>query len=127
MMLAPVPIEQAVVKHLRGLLGIQVGTRVPRERPAEFLVVSRTGGGTVNLVQSRPTVLVESWATDVGTAWVNVRDAWSHLNATYETDLPDVWVSSVSLTEPVNYPDSATGTPRYQFVYQPTVVLKGVN
>lgn len=126
-MLAPVPIEQAVVKHLRDLLGIQVGTRVPRERPAEFLVVSRTGGGTANMVMSRPTALVESWATDPAVAWENAAAAWAHLNSSDETDLPGVWVSSVSLTEPVNFPDSATGTPRYQFIYSPLVSLKEIS
>lgn len=126
-MLAPVPIEQAVVAHLRGLLGIQVGTRVPRERPAEFLVVSRTGGGTVNMVMSRPTVLVESWATDPAVAWENAAAAWAHLGASDETDLPGIYVADVSLTEPVDYPDSATGTPRYQFIYSPLVSLKEIS
>lgn len=121
----PVPIEQAVIAHLRAATGKPASTKVPSTRPAEFFRVTRTGGDRTNLVESRPTVLVESWANADVAAWDNVRAAWAVLDDTPVTDLPlGVCVMKANLTEPVNYPDSATGSPRYQFIYQPTVVLE---
>ena len=34
-----------------------------------------------------------------------------------------VEVMRVNLTEPANYPDEATGTPRYTFIYSPIINL----
>ena len=123
----PVPIEQAVIVHLRAVTGKPASTKVPATRPTEFFRVTRTGGDRINLVESRPTVLVESWADADTNAWANVSAAWAALERTPTTDLPlSVCVMEARLTEPVNYPDSATGSPRYQFIYQPTVILEGI-
>ena len=118
-MARPSPIEQALVAHLGGALGVPVSTAVPAQRPDRFVTVSRAGGPRLNLVQAKPTVLVECWATTTGAAWDLVSAAYDAMDALPDRDGPlpkGAWVADVDLAEPVNNPDAATGTPRYQFV-----------
>ena len=121
----PVNVEAALVAHLRSVLSMQVGTRVPASRPDRFVVLSRAGGQTSNLVQSEPRVLVECWGATDGAAWDLVRDTWAAVADADGRDLTKgVWVAHVELTEPVNYPDDATASPRYQFIATLTVNLE---
>lgn len=122
----PVNVEVALVAHLRSVLSMQVGTRVPVTRPDAFVVLSRAGGQTSNLVQSEPRMLIECWGTTDGAAWDLVRDTWAAVADTDGRDLTKgVWVAHVELTEPVNYPDEISGSPRYQFLATLTVNLEG--
>lgn len=123
----PAPLEQALVAHLRPLLGVPVSTRVPSSRPDRFLLVSRTGGTRSNLGQSRPVILVEAWAKTDGDSWALASDAYNALDALPYQDEPlgtGVYVADCDLADPVNYPDSQSGTPRYQFVATLTVNLQ---
>ena len=125
-MAQPSPIEQALVAHLGGVLGVPVSTMVPAQRPERFVIVSRTGGPRLNLAQSRPTVLVECWATRTADAWSLVVAAYDAMDSLADRDdaLPKgAWVADVDLAEPVNYPDAASGSPRYQFLATLTVNL----
>ena len=121
----PVNVEAALVARLRSVLSVQVGTRVPSSRPDRFVVLSRAGGDRSNLVQSTPRVLVECWGTTDAAAWSLVQDAWAAVDAVDGEALTQgVWVARVDLTEPVNYPDDATASPRYQFIATLTVNLE---
>lgn len=122
------PLEQALVALLKSLTGAQVGTKVPQSRPDRFIRLSRTGGASSNRAQSAPTVLVECWGADEGKAWALCASVLPVLRAHRDgADLDGVVVCDASVTEPVNYPDSATGTPRYQFIYSPTVITEGAS
>lgn len=123
----PADVEQAFVAHLRDVTGAPWGTRVPADRPERFGVLSRTGGGARNVVQSDPTVLVEAWATDQGAAWELISGAYAALYGLPYSDDPlrfGVWVAAVRLTDPVNNPDAVTNTPRYHFIATPIVSLE---
>lgn len=126
-MQALVPIEQSLVKYLGDAVGVPVGTKIPTSRPASFIRLSRTGGGPTNLAQTNPTVLIECWASSDTAAFALAAASWSLLRDTmFGQQLPlDVFVMAVPyLQEPVNYPDAATGSPRYQFIYSPIVNLQ---
>lgn len=118
--LAPVDVEAALVSALAS----PVSTRVPNPRPASFTRVTRTGGDQRNLVQSDVQVLVECWGPDEASAFGRARSAWAVLWASRGSFLaPGVWVSRAELTEPVNFPDPDTASPRYQFVARLTTGL----
>lgn len=123
--LAPVDIEGAVVS----VLGAGAATRVPNPRPDGPLIrVTRAGGVTVNLIQSAPRVLVECWDDDEVAAFDLARLAYARLWAAADSFLtPDVYVTRIELTEPVNFPDPDTNKPRYQFVAALTTSLTEVS
>ena len=121
-------LEAALVKYLRDEIGVQVGTRVPATRPASFIRLTRTGGAPLDRAQSRPTVLIECWGSDETAAWSLASKAWPLLAGHRDgIRMGAVEVTTASLTDPVNYPDSATGTPRYQFIYSPIVITEGAS
>lgn len=114
-MLGPVDIEAAYADLL------DVNTHTPTRR------VSRTGGpGPLNVVQSAVRLLVECYGADSVAAFNNAAQAWALINANQGAFVGDIWVSRVELTEPVNNPDPATDSDRYQFVAQPTVSLQEI-
>lgn len=116
------PLEQAVVALLAVATGKPVGTRVPATRPAAFVVVQRSGGAIRNRVQSDPSLLVQCWGSTEAGAWDLTVAAWEALASADEATLTrGVDVMRVSLTEPANYPDEATGSPRYTFIFTATV------
>lgn len=102
----PVDVE-GLARTVLASLGVPVSTRVPSPRPVSLVRVTRAGGSRRNLVQSDPLLLVECWAPDSVAAFDLARDAWSLID-----QFPD-W--SASLSEPVNFPDPDSGSPRYQF------------
>lgn len=120
------PVEQALVMYLRTVTGEHVGTKIPSPRPATFVRLSRMGGGRRNLVQSTPTLLVEVWGSEdpPTSPWPLTKQVWEALAGADEVDLPlGVEVMRSSITEPANYPDEATGSPRYTFIFSPTINL----
>lgn len=125
-----VPAEQAFVAYVRQTTGARASTRVPHPLPAEhgFVIIRRAGGAPTNIVQTVPTLLVEVWG--VGSSeevrinpWELTKEVWESLSRAADVgSLPfGVEVSAVDLSEPSNYPDEATGTPRYTFILTPTV------
>lgn len=123
----PAPVEQALVKHLETVLGEEVATRVPSTRPDRFVKLTRTGGSHYELVLSKPTVLFECWGKTDSDAWQMVSMCWSAVRDLARVSLPTIYVNDISLTDPVNYPDSASGSPRYQFIATLTVALTEEN
>ena len=124
------PAEQGIVSYLRSVTRTSASTRVPHPLPAGgFIVVRRSGGAPRNLVQTDPTMLVEVWGAG---SYENVRvDPWNLTKQVWEAlaradeegtlDAHGVDVMRVSLTEPAAYPDESTGTPRYTFIFTPTL------
>jgi hypothetical protein len=119
MTLGPVDTEAV----LTSALGANVGTKVPRTRPAFFTRVVRSGGTQQNLRLSTSRLTVECWApTEVG-AFSRAAEAWRACRALEGATTGGVYVAEVELTDPVNFPDD-DGSPRYQFVAQLTYALK---
>lgn len=54
--------EALAVAFLHSRLApLHVGTKVPKERPAEFVRVWRTGGAAANRVLDQPTLTIQAW------------------------------------------------------------------
>ncbi len=123
MSVQPAPLEQAYVAHLNAALTEPVSTRVPTPRPAAFVRITRTGGQRRSVVLSDSNLLVECWGATDTTAWDLCRRTWSLVVATEHSAVSDVWVNRLQVTDPVNFPDSASGSPRYQFLVTATVAL----
>lgn len=121
----PSRIEQAMVTYL-STTGIHVSTRVPKPRPARFVRVTRTGGAAPRMVVSEPTLLVECWGATDGDAWTVVEAVWPLCSVPHSVQISaDVWASRMWAQEPVNFPDGASGSPRYQFIVTARVALTG--
>ena len=118
----PGRVEQATVAYLAGPLALPVGTRIPEPRPAQFLRVTRAGGNRRNLVQSNVRLLVECWGATDALAWDACERSWQLMDALEST--PTMTVARVTLADPVNYPDSLSGSPRYQYLADLIVNLK---
>ena len=118
------PLVAAVIQAVDGL-GVPVSTEVPATRPASFIRVTATGGTERNLTQIDPTFLIECWAASSVAAEALARAAWQVLRAAQSVTLGDgsAWVARSTLTLPVDYPDARTGSPRFQFLYAPTLNL----
>jgi len=117
------PVEQAFVTYL-STAGFHVGTRVPTSRPDQFVKVTRTGGPSPRMTISEPTLLVECWGKTDALAWTVAAAVWPLCTVPHAVQLsPAVWASRITATEPVNFPDSTSGAPRYQFIATPRVAL----
>lgn len=112
-MLGPVDTEGEIVTLLDDLAD-DVATSVPNPRPATLIRVTRAGGNARNMLQSDPRHLIECWAADEVAAFNLAASAYARLLDHYGP--AGVWGGRASLTEPVNFPDPDTESPRYQFV-----------
>lgn len=120
MSLGPVDIEGALI----GVVAAPASTRIPNPRPAAFTRITRAGGTDLNVVMSRPRVLVECFAGSSTAAFERAAEAYAAIRDLLRTTAGGVWFAEVELTEPVNFPDDATGMARYQFVAQLTTSLR---
>lgn len=119
-----VDVEAALVSYLEPVLGVQIGTRVPRERPAQFVVLSSAGGPVLSVGLSRARVIVQCWGETRTVAWDLTQRTWSAMFAVDEADTHrGMAVTAVDLTTAVNNPDNASGMPRYQFIATLTVAI----
>jgi hypothetical protein len=123
MTLAPPDVEKAFVAYLNGLLTPQVSTRVPATRPASFVRVQVVGGDVLNVALDAPRLLVECWAATDGAAFALARQAWAAVSETRAAWVGDVWVSALTLSRPVNFPDPDTASPRFQFTVDLRVAM----
>ena len=118
------PVTEALVSFLSAHVAVPFVTAVPEARPAEFGVVRASGGSPRNAGQVSPRFTVELWAASTVRAERLARDAWDALAGADGTFLSaSVWVGDTSLTLPVDYPDALSRTPRWLFVYNPTINL----
>ena len=108
---APSPIEQDFVTWAATALpGVHVSTRVPTSLPAQFVRVLRGSGVRRNLSQSSP--------------WSLASRVWALLSAPDLDRIGSTWLSDAECTEPVNFPDVASGRPRYVFTFYPLTILE---
>lgn len=119
-LLAPPDVEAAFCVLLGG------HTSVPNPRVLPFVKVTRAGGQQNNPVQTTPRLIVECWGATEAAAYTKARAAWAACRASHDSFVSGVWVGRVELTDPANFPDRDSKTPRYQFVVQPTVSLTRV-
>lgn len=117
-------VEAVVLGLLEESLSVAVGTSVPNPRPGSFVRVQRIGGGQVNMIQERPSVLVECWAPTRLAAWNLAAEAHSSLVGRNSLEYNGVELEDRALSSPVNYPDPSTASPRYQFTVQATVTME---
>lgn len=125
---APPDLEGAAVALLSDLAD-SVSTRLPRSFPDSLIRVTRAGGGSRNLIQTDPRLLVECWARDGGVAAFDLaRMAYGRMWAAADSFwTPGVFVTRVDLDDPVNFPDpDAQNHARYQFLGTLTVSLTEV-
>lgn len=116
----PPDIEAALL----AVLPSPAATRVPATMPDAFTRVSRIGGSRLNLVQTRPTVLVECWALTDLAAQARADAAWQALDAAQHSTRAGVWLAGIDSSEPVEYPDpDAPRHRRYQFTASVTAAL----
>lgn len=55
-------IEKVVIDYLKNN-GYKAYAQVPKNRPSEFLLVERTGGGSLNVAMDKPAVAVQCWSS----------------------------------------------------------------
>jgi len=55
-------IEAALVPYLKDGLGVPVVTKVPHQRPVEFVRIARLGGNRRIMIQDQATIGVWAWA-----------------------------------------------------------------
>ena len=108
----PPDVEAAVLS----VVAAPAATRVPQTMPAAFTRVSVVGGARTNLIQGRPVVLVECWATTDLDALHRAEAAWQALDSAQHATSGGVWFGGIDLSWPVAYADPSTPTHyRYQF------------
>ena len=108
----PADVEAAVL----AIVASPAATRMPQTVPSTFTRVSVVGGSRTNLIQGRPTVLVECYALTDLEALDRANDAWQALDAAQHATNGGVWFGGIDLSWPVAYADPSTPTHyRYQF------------
>ena len=105
-------IEEYVIASLTGQLSVPVSGDVPSPKPASFVTVEKTGGGSSNTIQSA-TLAVQAWAES--------RDAAALLCAAVETAMDGIVahpeISRCSLSSSYNFTDTSTKRYRYQALF----------
>lgn len=86
---------------------------VPKDRPAEFITVERTGGDRVD-VRDRPVIAIQCWSTSRYQASELARKVGDSLEAMRTH--PNV--GRMDINTSYNFPDLDSGTPRYQVVVE---------
>lgn len=106
------PDVEGIVIQLLAPMGVRSATKVPRERPAELIRVSVTGGSG-GLILDVPSVLVECWAGSTVRAGELAREARSLLIDS-RFDVVGGWqVYGIDCAYPAYFPDETSD--RYQF------------
>ncbi len=123
----PPPLVPALVSDTGPLasLGVPVETRVPSPRPERFIRVLGMGGPD-GFALSRPGALIECWghADNPDAAYDLAVQAWAALRDTDGQQIaPGLWVEEPNVTLLVDYPDTQSGSPRWQFTFTPLVAF----
>ena len=104
-------IETKIIDYLKEK-GFQAYANVPSSRPASFVTVERTGGSHDSVVIDRPTVAIQAWSDkrlSASELAYSVRDTLIGM-------VSEVNICKVSINSIYNYPDSESGSNRYQLV-----------
>lgn len=108
--------EALVKQFLDNQAGVPVRTKVPAQRPAEFVRVWRTGGAAVNRVIDRPIITVQAWAADDARAFEIANKCRDLLLNGYAGITLARFAQEV--TGLYYDPDPDTGIDRYTFAHQ---------
>lgn len=130
MSLQPVDVEAALVGYLSAKLsGVTVATVVQNPTTDEFVRVNRTGGARQDVIEERPTMLFECWASSGADAMQLAAKCWRHVNDCSLTWVADgAWCSDSQPSSPINFPDPTYSTRhRYQFYAPMTFALKEIS
>lgn len=109
-----VDIEALLIDYLSSILPIPVAADVPEDKPARFVSLERTGGGSRQLVVDRPIVAIQCWADSRADA--ELLAAMVDKSIKFMPDeYPDV--VDASRNSAYNFPDPSSRKSRYQIVY----------
>ena len=110
----PKPAMAAAVTILKGL-PVHVGTGAPKTTPAQYVRVSRVGGGMSNIVTDRATILVECFADNGVAAETLANQARGLLFQSRGKVFAGCFIRWYTETQgPVDFPDEEKA--RYQFM-----------
>lgn len=113
--------SQLAIDAIRARVTAPVSSSIPRDRPAEYVRVLRTGGTRTRLVD-RPQITVETFARRESRAEALANQCRSALAALPGTTVGGVQVYKVEeLAGPANLPDPTTSDSRFT----QTVVIHG--
>lgn len=109
-------------------MSVPVSSRVPADRPAEFVTAVRTGGTRRNLVVDSPIILIEAWAAELDRA----HDLCAEARAVVDAAVGD-YIGAEQLlvcrvdevAGPAPLPDPLSSQARYTLTLQ--VSLRAVN
>lgn len=109
--------EGAAVAWLNAHLGgVHASTRVPADRPAELVKVTRTGGSDLNLVTELVQLTFECWAADEVRASEICRQVKALVRAMAGETVTGIFIRSVrTVGGVVDFPDPESTSPRYQY------------
>lgn len=111
-----VDVEAVVADFFRAESQVDIFTKLPKQRPAEFVQVTRTGGAAVNRVLDRPIVTVTGWAADKGRA-AELLGVFRDLLQHRSSEIPLVR-GVEEATGPYYDPDPESGVPRYSVSFR---------
>ena len=107
-----------VIDYLRAALGVPVYSRVPENRPAEFIRVERLGGLRSSVVTDRPRIDIECWSHSEETAEALMSLARAHMLAMAGKRGVTTVYNVQEVSGPMWLPDSVSGAPRYSFAVE---------
>lgn len=111
-------VEALLVDYLAPVVDVPVRTRVPRERPAAWLQVRRSGG-VDDVARDRPRIDVFAWASDDGATQDLLATARSAVHDLVGTTLLGPACYGVEeFLGPTRADDRETGTPRMWMTVQ---------
>lgn len=113
-------IEVPLVAYLKDKFpGIPVVTRVPKDRPREFIRLTRVGGVVRDQITDRPWVAFEAWSYSEYTAAVLGQRLHAFVHALKQSQEGDAWFRGLTEIGGLQYfPDSVSGQDGYQFSVQ---------
>lgn len=109
-------IEADVIAFLKSQFAVPVSASVPKDRPARFITVERTGGA-LDTFRDLPIFAIQSWGMSVADAADLADDV--RLLLPELLSLPHV--ANVRVGSTYNYPDPDSSQARYQTVCDLTV------
>lgn len=108
-----------IIEHLRASLpGTLVYSRIPEDRPAEFIRVRRIGGLRNTIVTDRPRVDVHCWGPTEADAEALMSIARAHVLAMGGSRSGTTVYRVTEVGGPQWLPDNESGSPRYAFAIE---------
>lgn len=106
-------IEKTVIDYLNANASVTAYAEMPKNPPASFLIVEKTGSGKSNHINSA-TIAIQSYASSMFKAAQLNNEIIGIMEWIIELDN----VTKVSLTSDYNFTDTTTKQYRYQAVFE---------